>query len=156
MTKPTATVRQATYARDNHTCVAKSSECFGQREWNHREGVGMGGAGSKRAPVTVADGVTTCAAHNARFESDLLELARHNGWKILRYRGGMASAEIPYYDNTDKAWYLPLDLERAEPLVPMLALELIDAAGSFRLTDADFMRDFPHLFPRSSRRETAQ
>jgi hypothetical protein len=131
MTKPTAAVRQATYARDNNTCVAANSECGGGLEWGHRESSGHGGRGSKAPLLTVADGITNCRNHNQRFEGDLQDLALRSGWKLKRNRR-MNAADIPYWASDVGAWYLPLDLKRENPLVPMLALELLDAAGSIR------------------------
>lgn len=131
MTKPTASVRRDTFARDHHTCVAASYECDGGLEWGHRESSGHGGRGSKAPLLTVADGISNCRNHNQRFEGDLQELALRMGWKLRRNRR-MAADDIPYWATDTQAWFLPLDLKREHPLVPMLALELLDAAGSLR------------------------
>lgn len=131
MSAPKEKVRRSTYKRDNHRCVASSMECFGRAEWNHRESSGHGGRGSKALPVTEADGVTTCASHNQRFERDLYDLALRMGWKLKRNRR-MSAADLPYFDNSDRAWYLPMDLERANPINANTAEELLSAAGNFR------------------------
>lgn len=132
MTAPSKAVRAATYKRDRDTCVALSNECFGPNQWNHRASSGHGGRGSKAPTLTVADGVTLCASHNERLEHDLYREGLERGWKTLR-NTLTPTFEIPYYANDDNAWYLPLDLNREHPLVPLYALELLDAAGSLRV-----------------------
>jgi hypothetical protein len=87
-----------------------------------------------------------CASHNQRIEGDLIREGLANGWKIKSFRGGFQAFDLPYYDRTDHAWYRPLDLDRADPLVPLFAIGLLEMAGSFQAADENFRRDFPHLF----------
>lgn len=131
MTAPTAKVRGLTFLRDRNRCVAASDACYGRLEWNHREASGHGGRGKKAGAVTPADGVILCSSHNARLESDA-DFRRKGlslGWKLSRYRGGLSSDEIPFYDVNEREWFLP-DVEgNRRRIIPAVALELVEAAG---------------------------
>ena len=110
MTAPSPRVREATYLRDNG-CVAAghrlTGDCFGRLEWNHREGSGMGGRGSKARTVDTSDGVVLCSSHNARAESDLAGLAKRMGWKIPRFRDDIPARFIPFFYSPAREWRVP-------------------------------------------------
>ena len=128
MTAPSGTVRRLTYTRDGFACVNCGS--FDYLTFQHRAAVGMGGAGSKSVPVTPADGVTACNPCNTRFEGDLQSRALANGWKLRRNRGGMLAADIPYFDTSAGAWFLPDVTGHRFPVGELEALGLLVAAGS--------------------------
>ena len=67
----------------------------------------MGGAGKRATTLTPADGLTSCAMCNMRYESDMQELALASGWKIRRWRGGIPASELPYRDAITGLWWLP-------------------------------------------------
>ena len=132
MTKPSQKVRGHTYLRDNHRCVAASNQCAGGIEWNHRENSGSGGRGSKAPELTTADGVTLCTSHNQRLEADLQDLGWAMGWKILRNRGSLPASAIPYFDCTDRLWYLPGEGATKQEINATTAQELLELAGNYR------------------------
>jgi hypothetical protein len=105
MTDVPGWVRAATYKRDSWRCVCCGSNYMITIQ--HREAVGMGGAGRKRDDVTPADLVTACLPCNERFESDLQRKALDLGWKIRRFRGGVPASEIPYYESWSGLWWMP-------------------------------------------------
>lgn len=127
MTAPTQKVRTATYIRDSYRCV--SCGATEGLQWQHRESSGHGGRGSKAAPVTTADGVTSCWDCNPRYEADLQGLALQSGWKIRRNRGSIGSHQIPFWNRTTNEWRIPDMTGGSEIINAALALELIDAAG---------------------------
>lgn len=128
MTPPTKPVRDATYARDGYRCVSCGAQW--PLSWQHRSASGHGGRGKKAPALTPADGVTACIPCNGRFESDLQELALHNGWKLRRNRL-MTADEVPFYDRNLGAYFLP-DVEgRAHHIPKAQAVELIEAAGGY-------------------------
>ena len=52
------------------------------------------------------------------------------GWKIRRNRGSIASHEIPYFDYTARAYFLPRVDGMRSKITHTLAVELLDAAGN--------------------------
>lgn len=128
MTAPTRAVRSRTYLRDGHRCV--SCGAFSPLEWNHREASGHGGRGKKAPELTPADGVTLCTLCNQGIEGHMQDRGLALGWKIRRNRGGIASHEIPYFDYTSRAYYLPTVDGMRTRITHALAVELLDAAGN--------------------------
>jgi hypothetical protein len=131
MTKPTATVRNLTYARDLDLCVSCGAES--PLSWQHRESSGSGGRGVKAPVLTAADGVTACVFCNVRFEADLQSLALAMGWKLRRNRGGMLACQIPFFDRNVHAWFLPNTTGQRTLVSAVEAAELLTAAGSIGL-----------------------
>lgn len=129
MTAPTQRVRTLTYERDGFRCVSCGSMQY--LEWQHREASGSGGRGKKAPALTPADGVTSCSTCNPRYESDLQELALHSGWKLRKFRGGILSCNIPFFNRNTSEYWLP-DIHGTKQVIHVaLALELITAAGGF-------------------------
>ena len=129
MTAPSARVRELTYLRDGFHCVT-----CGRREglqWQHRESSGHGGRGKKAAPLTPADGVTSCWSCNPRYESDLQLLALSCGWKLKRNRLVVA-AEIPYFDDITRMWWLPDVFGGRVELTVVDAVERLTVAGNIQ------------------------
>jgi len=124
MAKPTALVRADTYRRDHYRCVTCGR--FDDLEWQHRTAEGMGGS---KLIVTTADGVTSCAICNPRYEDSMQTRALAMGWKLRRNRGGLPASAVPYYSTWERKWFLPLERFEREPIIEATALELIFAAG---------------------------
>lgn len=104
MTKPTALVREATYARDGYACV----ECGtgAGLSWGHRQASGMGGRGSKAPALTPADGVTQCEPHNEAAEHAGQQRALALGHKVKR-NTLVPMWKVPYYENRTGLFWLP-------------------------------------------------
>lgn len=130
MTAPSREVRGLTYLRDGHRCV--SCGAFSPLEWNHREASGHGGRGKKAPELTPADGVTLCTLCNNGLEGHLQHRGLAMGWKIRRNRGDMQSHEIPYFDYTARAYFLPSRDGIRKQITHTLAVELLEAAGNLR------------------------
>jgi hypothetical protein len=125
MTPPTARVRTLTYERDGFRCTSCGSMV--NLEWQHRESSGHGGRGKKAPVLTPADGITTCALCNPRYEGDMQPLALASGWKLRRNRLLLAS-EIPFWNRNTGEYWLPDTRGTKSILCKAEALELI-AAG---------------------------
>jgi hypothetical protein len=97
---PTNRVRQGTYKRDHHQCVACGSTLA--LEYQHRRAVGMGG--TKQRPG-FPDGVTACTFCNARFEADLQSLALSRGWKVRR-NNPLPNHLVPVFYTFEQEWFL--------------------------------------------------
>jgi hypothetical protein len=100
MTAPTNAIRQGTYNRDHHRCVACGTHLA--LTYQHRRATGMGG--SKIRPG-YADGVTACYLCNTRFESDLQSLALVKGWKVRRHNP-LANHLVPVFYTFEQEWFL--------------------------------------------------
>jgi len=128
MTAPSRRVRGLTYLRDGHRCVACGT--FSPLEWNHREATGHGGRGKKAPELTPADGVTLCSLCNEGIEGHMQDRALALGWKIRRNRGEIQAHEIPYFDYSTRAYYLPTVDGMRRRIAHTLAAELLEAAGN--------------------------
>lgn len=128
MTAPSQKVREATYRRDGYRCVSCGAQW--PLSWQHRSASGHGGRGRKAPALTPADGLTACIPCNGRFESDLQELALHNGWKLRRHIL-MTADQVPFYDRNLGGYFLPDTEGRAHPVKAAEAIELITAAGGY-------------------------
>lgn len=128
MTAPTQRVRQDTYERDGHRCVACGAT--GPLEWQHRQSSGHGGRGRKAPVLTTADGITLCTFCNTGAESHQQELALHMGWKVRR-NTLLTCSEVPVFDRNTHSWWLLDTAGEREELLPAIAAELIEAAGGY-------------------------
>lgn len=131
MTAPSPLVRRMTVDRERGVCVAFSTKCWGQLEWNHRSSSGIGGRGHKAPTLTPADGVMMCTGHNQALESDpaFQSMGKRMGWKLVRNRGSMLATHIPFFNKSTGIWLLPDEHGTGQQIPTALALELIDAAG---------------------------
>lgn len=129
MTAPVEWVRAATYRRDSYLC-ADCGVTTGL-SWQHRESSGHGGRGKRAPKLTPADGVTLCLPCNQACEAEGQERALHMGWKLRRFRGGISSAEVPFYVRWARQWVLPDVNGGRRVIAEALAQELLAAAGAF-------------------------
>ena len=123
--QPTNTVRQTTYKRDHHRCVACGTTIA--LEYQHRRAVGMGG--SKQRPK-FEDGVTACTWCNRGFEAHLQSLALTRGWKVRRHNP-LANHLVPVFYTFEHNWFL-LNLDGTRSVLSVVeAAEYRGLAGMY-------------------------
>ena len=128
MTNVTNRIRQIVYQRDGFRCVACGTT--NEITFQHRAATGMGGRGKKAPPLNASDGLTLCLHDNQDAEAGGQYRALAMGWKIRRNRGLITSHEIPYFDYTERVYFLPTVDGMRSRITHTLAVELLDAAGN--------------------------